>query len=65
MDEEMIKKIRAIMPDQIANKIVSVQPMPSASFVAIYDHSKSEEELKKEGYKPVSQMGMMWIKEEK
>jgi len=65
MDEEMIKKIRAVMPDQIARELVSVQPMPSEAFKEFYEQSKSKEQLEKEGYKPVSNMGLMWIKEEK
>jgi signal transduction histidine kinase len=32
---------------------------------AIDEQSKSKEQLEKEGYKPVSDMGLMWIKEEK
>jgi hypothetical protein len=63
--KEMIKMIRTVTPDQIAKDILSVQPMPSNAIKELYEHSMSEEHLKEEGYKPVSRMGLMWIKKEK
>ena len=50
-------------PEEIANEILSVQPMPSDTFKKLYDASKSEEDLLKEGYKPVSSdTRLMWVK---
>jgi hypothetical protein len=51
-------------PDDLAKELLSVQPMPSDCFKGIIELSKTEEELKAEGYKPVSRMGLMWVKDE-
>jgi hypothetical protein len=61
-NEELLKKIRSTMPDQIAKEILSVQPMPSNVISELYNISKSKEELEEEGYKPVSNLGLMWTK---
>jgi hypothetical protein len=63
MNEETNKKVS--LADQIANEIVSVQPMPKDVIKKLYEQSMTREELKKEGYKPVSRLGLMWIKEDK
>jgi hypothetical protein len=63
MTEETNKKVS--LADQIANEIVSVQPMPKDVIKKLYEQSMTREELKKEGYKPVSRLGLMWIKEDK
>ena len=52
-------------PDDIASQLISVQPMPNDFFSKIYDVSKSREELKAEGYKPVCDVGLVWVKDEK
>jgi len=61
MSEETNKKIS--LADQIANEIVSVQPMPKDVIKKLYEQSMTREELKKEGYKPVSRLGLMWVKD--
>jgi hypothetical protein len=65
MNEEMFKMIRTVTPDQIAKDLLSVQPMTSNALKNLNEQSMSEEQLKEEGYKPVSRMGLMWIKKEK
>ena len=52
-------------PEDIAKQLVDVQPMPNESLKGLSELSKTEEELKEEGYKPVSSLGLMWIKEDK
>lgn len=49
--------------ESIAAELVSVQPMPSDSIRDLRSASKSEKELRAEGYKPVSRLGLMWTKE--
>jgi DNA-directed RNA polymerase subunit F len=61
MTEETNKK--ASLAEQIANEIVSVQPMPKDAIKKLYEQSMTREELKKEGYKPVSRLGLMWVKD--
>ena len=45
-------------------EIISVQPMDQTIMKDLYNASKSEEDLKAEGYKPVSRLGLLWIKED-
>lgn len=53
------------LAEQIAQQLVSVQPMPSDTFKKLYDASKSEEKLRAEGYEPVSQdTRIMWVKKD-
>lgn len=60
MTEETNKKVS--LADQIANDIVSVQPMPNNIIKDLYDNSMSEEQLKKEGYSPLSNLNLVWVK---
>ena len=62
MNEEENKKVS--LAEQIANEIVSVQPMSSDIIKELYEQSMTKEELKKEGYKPVSRLGLMWVKDD-
>jgi DNA-directed RNA polymerase subunit F len=62
MNEEENKKVS--LAEQIANEIVSVQPMSSDLIKELYEQSMTKEELKKEGYKPVSRLGLMWVKDD-
>lgn len=50
--------------EDIARELLSVQPMDSNVLSDLYKASKSREELIKEGYKPVSRMGLLWVKDE-
>jgi len=59
-EEEKNKKVS--LAEQIANEIVSVQPMSGDLIKELYEQSMTKEELKKEGYKPVSRLGLMWVK---
>ena len=52
-----------IDPKKIAEELVSVQPMPNDCLKGLYEHSLSEKELKEQGYKPASKIGLMWVKE--
>jgi DNA-directed RNA polymerase subunit F len=61
MNEEENKKVS--LAEQIANEIVSVQPMSSDLIKELYEQSMTREELKKQGYKPVSRFGLMWVKD--
>lgn len=47
---------------QLAAELVSVQPMPSDTFAKLLSIAKPEDELIAEGYKPVSRIGLLWIK---
>lgn len=49
--------------EQIAEEIVNVQPMPSDLFKNLIASSTPREQLIAEGYKPVSRIGLLWIKE--
>lgn len=53
--------------EDIAKEILSVQPMDEAgkALKQLYEQSKSKEQLINEGYKPVSRVGLMWIKDDK
>ena len=48
----------------IAEELVSVQPMDGSAFKYIMDNAKSSKELAAEGYVPVSQLGLMWVKKD-
>ena len=56
------KKVGTSLAEQIANDIVSVQPMPNNIIKNLYDNSMSEEQLKKEGYSPLSNLNLVWVK---
>lgn len=57
-DLEMIKKIKETSAKQMAEDLVSIQPMTGD----IFKRGNGESELKEAGYKPVSRIGLMWIK---
>lgn len=56
--------IKGIDPNVLAADICSVQPMPSDAIANLYKEAKSTEELKAEGYEPVSNLGLIWVKKE-
>jgi len=65
-DEEQQKfldMVRKTMPDQIAKDILEVNVVDPNIMKELYENSKSEEELVKEGFKPVSGMKLVWTKE--
>ena len=49
--------------DQIAAEIVSVQPMTSTAISDLMAVAFSEKKLIADGYKPVSQIGLLWTKD--
>lgn len=51
--------------EEIANQLINVQPMPSDAIKTLYEESKTKEELEVEGFNPVSNIGLMWIKDSK
>lgn len=53
-----------IDPKKLAEELCRVQPMPDNAIKGIYELSKSEKELRAEGYKPVSGSGLMWTKDD-
>ena len=61
----MSDKPKIPSPDDIARQLLSVQPMSNNTFKNVYEAAKTQEELEAEGYKPVSSMGLMWVKDEK
>lgn len=60
----LIPRISGIDPDILAAEICGVQPMPNTIISDLRKESLSREELKKQGYEPVSNLGLMWKKEE-
>ena len=58
------KPIKQFDPKTLAEEICSVQPMPADAFANLYNNAKSREQLKEEGYEPVSNLGLMWIKKD-
>jgi hypothetical protein len=64
MNDEFIKFVRTNTISQIAESILSVQPMPTDGFQILYNNSKSEIELVSDGFEPVSHHKLMWIKKE-
>ena len=59
---DLLVKVRQTLPDQIANEIIGVQPMGTNTLDALFENAKTKEELIESGYKPVSDLGFMWIK---
>lgn len=51
-------------PEDIAKEICSVQPMPPDTFKKLYEASTPKEQLEKEGYRSVSGLGLLWVKNE-
>ena len=62
-DPEMIALLRNTTPNKIAEDLVSVQPMPDTIISDLINNAMSEEELIKEGYKPIDSLTkLLWIK---
>lgn len=49
---------------ELAEEMVAVQPMPSNIFKDLLDVAKTEGELRAEGYEPVSEHRLLWIKKD-
>lgn len=66
MDKKILMpRIVGLDPNVLAADICSVQPMPNNVISELYIAAKSRDELIEEGYKPVSNLGLMWIKDDK
>ena len=52
-------------PEQIAQELVNVQPMPSDCIKNLHDASMDTKQLMDSGYEPVSGLGLVWMKKEK
>lgn len=61
---KLIRELAKKSVEQIAQELVSVQPMPDTLFSDLYREGKSTEELQAEGYVPVSNLGLLWIKKD-
>ena len=60
MDDK--RTIGKSIAQSIAEELVNVQPMDGSALKALMDNAKSPKELAAEGYVPVSQLGLMWMK---
>lgn len=60
-----IRKVREILVNDMAQQICSVQPMVINQLQHLYEVGETTEELKKRGYRPVSRIGLMWVKDER
>lgn len=61
----LIPRMVGLDPNVLAADICSVQSMPNNAISELYKASKSRDELIEEGYKPVSNLGLLWIKDDK
>ena len=64
INEDQLKVIRETTAQKIAEEICSVQPIPADAFANLYNSAKNRAQLKEEGYEPVSNLGLMWIKKD-
>lgn len=49
---------------KLADDILSVQPMSDNIMKDLFEAATDKAELEKNGYKPVSRLGLLWIKED-
>lgn len=62
-DPVMISLVRRSIPEQLADEICGVQPMDSQVVRNLLDGSESEAQLRADGFKPVSRLGLLWTKD--
>jgi hypothetical protein len=63
MEQELINKIRQLLPSKIAADICSVQKMPDDFFIDLLASGHSEEWLIANDYMPIDdQTKLMWVK---
>lgn len=62
-DADLIKMVRENALELIARDLISVQPMPSDAITSLLKGGKSEQQLRAEGYRPVSSLRFMWVKD--
>lgn len=63
-EQTLIRLIGKAVVDKMADDILSVQPMPNDMFKRLKDAAMSEKELIANGYEPVSEHKLLWIKKE-
>jgi len=63
-NKELIAMLRKQIPNDIANELVGVQPMPSDIGQRLMEEGMSEKDLIEQGYEPVSGHRLMWIKKD-
>lgn len=61
--EEALEHVRGLYPHSIAEQITSVQPMPSDVLSSLIKYAKTDAELIEAGYRPVSEIGLLWVKD--
>ena len=61
----LMPRMVGLDPNVLAAEICSVQPMPNNAISELYKAAKDRDELIEEGYKPVSNLGLLWIKDDK
>jgi len=54
--------MRGLDPNVLAADICSVQPMPNNAISELYLNAMPRKDLIEQGYKPVSNLGFMWMK---
>jgi len=62
LNPDELRKIRENGPNKIAQELIGVQPISNNAVKLLYENSKTKEELLSNGYKPVSELGLMYIK---
>lgn len=60
---ETIAMIRRTVPQLLAKDIIDVDPMSGNLFADLLAKAVDEDTLREEGFEPVSEIGLMWIKE--
>ena len=61
--EEALATIRRVLVADMVSDLVSVQPIAPTVIKDLIDASKSEEWLRENGYKPVSSIGLVYVKQ--
>jgi hypothetical protein len=65
--KKLLEHVRKHSPLSIAEDILSVQPMGKDvqdAMQTILEYGKTAQELIAEGYRPVSSIGLVWVKDE-
>jgi len=57
-----MNKLGREIAEKMASEIVNIQPMPNGVMQKLLENSKHENDLIREGYKPVSHFKLLWMK---
>lgn len=52
-------------PDELALSLLSVQPMPDNTLQGLLEVMENEADLIRDGYEPVSELNLLWVKASK